>query len=263
MWRGWLVYDRQRLAKNQWLADHLVKHAPDHGIDLRLVLKEELPQQLPDLAIFRCDALKEKSALEEAGVRCFNNATVSCIAHDKLATLTHAQQRGIPVLRSAPAENPEQFSNEEPVVLKPRRGHGGQGVQLLKPGWRGSLDGLEVGGWMLQEVASEPGKDLRVYVMGGRIIGAYLRQSTGDFRSNFSLGGTATQVDLTGAHQDLVHRVTQGFTGEFIGVDWLFHHGRMVLSEIEDVVGTRMIYASGGEDVFLRYVGFIAAAMQR
>ena len=46
-------------------------------------------------------------------------------------------------------------------------------------------------------------------------------------------------------------------------MDWLFHHGRMVLSEIEDVVGTRMIYASGGEDVFLRYVGFIAAAMQR
>ena len=48
---------------------------------------------------------------------------------------------------------------------------------------------------IVQSYASDPGKDLRVYVLGGRTIASVLRTSDTDFRANFKLGGKAELVE--------------------------------------------------------------------
>jgi hypothetical protein len=40
-------------------------------------------------------------------------------------------------------------------------------------------------------------------------------------------------------------------------VDFLFHQGRLLFNEIEDAVGTRMLYALGERDIVRDYLAFI------
>ena len=71
------------------------------------------------------------------------------------------------------------------------------------------------------------------------------RTSTSDFRSNFSLGGKAELVDITDEQQRIVERLQAHLGFDFIGVDFMPHAGGIVLNEMEDAAGTRMLYANG------------------
>ena len=44
---------------------------------------------------------------------------------------------------------------------------------------------------LFERPASEPGKDLRIYVLGNRMIASVMRRGSSDIRANFSLGGRA------------------------------------------------------------------------
>lgn len=54
----------------------------------------------------------------------------------------------------------------------------------------------------MQPTAVQMGKDLRVFVVGKEIIGAVLRESTTDFRANFTLGGDARLYSLNDSEEN-------------------------------------------------------------
>ena len=77
--------------------------------------------------------------------------------------------------------------------------------------------------------------DLRVYIIGKKIVGAIKRQANNSFRANFSLGGSVTSYQCDKEILDYVNQVVQVFDFGMVGIDF-------ILDEIEDVVGARMLY---------------------
>ncbi len=68
-----------------------------------------------------------------------------------------------------------------------------------------------------------------------------LRVSETDFRSNFCLGGQAEPYELGAEEQYMVPKILEELKTDYVGIDFLFDQGKMVLNEIEDAVGARML----------------------
>ncbi|MCR5162737.1 MAG: ATP-grasp domain-containing protein [Thermoguttaceae bacterium] len=262
---AFLIYDRERLARNRWFAETLTEKFRQRGWKLELKLAEELDvervlppgEKLPELVLMRCIRPDLSRWFEAQGVRVVNSARVSEICNDKLQTIRHFGAAGVPVLESRPLD----FSDllPFPFVLKTLDGHGGQEVFRVENQAQISEILARIPGkrWMIQRFCDSPGRDVRVYVIGNRIVTAFERRSETDFRSNYSLGGSAREHKLTRKERDVVKRVLTLMDFDFVGIDLIFDAGRPVLNEIEDVVGCRMVYAQGDLDileVFTKYL---------
>ncbi len=264
MIRALLVYDQAGLNRNKWFAQTFQRKFSQRGHSLELQLAENLdfqkPKRLPDAVFMRCIRPELSQFWENQGVRVFNSAKVSRIANDKLATFFFAKRLGIPVMESRALDFRALLPF--PFVLKTTDGHGGNEVFLVQSEekLRTIISRTENGTprkWLIQRLTDAPGLDVRVYVVGNQIIAAMKRASTTDFRSNYSLGGSAEIYALNPEEKKLVSRVVSALPLDFAGVDLIFHENRPILNEIEDVVGSRMLYAETQLDVldvFLDYV---------
>ncbi len=112
-------------------------------------------------------------------------------------------------------------------------------------------------GFVYQKPASDLGKDLRVWLIGGKIICSVLRQSKTDFRSNFCLGGSASVYTLSEKERALVYKIASLVEYDYIGIDFVFNNGKIVFNEIEDSVGARMVYDKTNIDILDIYCEYI------
>ncbi|MDO4857348.1 MAG: ATP-grasp domain-containing protein [Thermoguttaceae bacterium] len=258
---AFLIYDRERLARNRWFAETLIDKFRSRGWNLELKLAEDMVltkrEKLPELVLMRCVRPALSRWFESKGVRVVNSAWVSEICNDKLRTIQHFGASGIPVLESRPLD----FSNlfPFPFVLKTLDGHGGQEVFRVENTEQISLILAQIPGksWLIQRLCDTPGRDVRVYVIGNRIVAAMERTSETDFRSNYSLGGSARKHKMTRMEREVVEKILSLAHFDFVGIDLIFDSGCPILNEIEDVVGCRMVYAQGDLDileVFIKYL---------
>ena len=112
-----------------------------------------------------------------------------------------------------------------------------------------------------QVIATEKGRDIRVYVVGGVILTAMERiavDTEKDFRSNYSLNGNAKEHALTDEELKLAAKVADHIKADFVGIDLIYNNGRPVVNEIEDAVGTRMLYSLTDIDPVREFVAHIA-----
>jgi len=100
-----------------------------------------------------------------------------------------------------------------------------------------------------------------VYVLAGEVALSVLRRSEKDFRSNFSLGGTASIVECTPYQKDIINKLYNSLSFDFVGIDFIFNDGEWILNEIEDVVGTRMIYNYTSIDIVDKWLTHISHIM--
>ena len=280
---GWLIYRKKDAERNQHYITFYEEACRKRGATILLRYFEEFsygtgpsgltlsyggaPAIKPDFVVMRADVPLFSEHLEQMGFAVFNNAYLSLVANDKAKTLEVAAKAGIPTPQSrlGTKENSLLVAKElgYPLVIKPRDGHGGQDVlwveheaaliELLKTYPHASF--------LLQKPVSDLGKDLRVYVVGGEIVAAMLRVQKKDFRSNYCLGGSAERYTLSAEEERLVNHVISLFEVSFAGFDFMFDNGRMILNEIEDVVGARMLYHLTEIDVVDLYVEHILGAI--
>ena len=285
--RGWLVYNEERLKRNVSYVRMHESWCKEHGVELRLVLVERMQYGLgpngvwfaydgelldaPDFAVFRCEELDLRRLLELGGVVVANGSRIGLIANDKLRTYELAHKLGMAYLAvfSPSLVHAEQI--EYPLVVKPRRGHGGEGVRLVEDA-EGLKDCLGVGAnerngdeWLCQRVAPVVGKDLRVYVMGSKVLAAMLRSAPkGAFLSNYCRGGSACEYDLSDAEHALVAKVGHALGPGYYGIDFLFdNNGGLLLNEIEDVVGSRMLYTLTSIDVVGEHLMYVLSLCEQ
>ena len=117
-------------------------------------------------------------------------------------------------------------------------------------------------GFVCQKPASDLGRDVRVWVLGGKIVASILRVSTTDFRSNYCLGGSAQMYSLSAEEQGRVQKIIDLVTplgADYYGVDFVFDNGRAIFNELEDAVGARMIYDLTDTDIIEMYIQYIKA----
>jgi ribosomal protein S6--L-glutamate ligase/gamma-F420-2:alpha-L-glutamate ligase len=138
-----------------------------------------------------------------------------------------------------------------PAVKKAVGGHGGSEVYMLE-----KAEPFEEG-YVYQKPCDTPGRDLRVWLIGGEIIASVLRVSDTDFRSNYCLGGSAEIYELSEEEKALVQRIASLVQYDYIGIDFIFNGGHIVFNEIEDTVGARMLYDKTGIDILEIYCDYI------
>lgn len=252
-----IIYDNDRLEKNGFFADSLKMSLDKYGVKNQVIFDRDITDNLPDIAIIRIMNPLFTKKLEERGVICCNNYETSKIANDKYNTYLFAKENGFKCMPTRLAiEGRGQI--DYPLVAKSRYGHGGSEVFLIKN--EKDLDELfkkaNIDDYILQECSKSVGRDLRVYVMGGKIYQAILRTGKNDFRSNFSLGGTPTLYNLNDDEKNFVNDIISKLNADFVGVDFIFDNG-LALNEIEDVVGCRMLYKLTNKNAANDYIDYI------
>lgn len=270
----WLVYDEENIARNTFFIDRWREACIARGVSLRLVKTCDIAygvflgkpavtaageKRLPEAAVMRAQRPLLSKQLENCGVHVFNNAFVSLMCNDKQRT--HLQLGGlVPMMDTAFVGAPfARCPFPFPVVVKPAHGCGGRQVTLAKTQeeYDKALAAILPDTAVAQMLCTEPGRDLRVYMLGNTVLQAMLRVSETDFRSNFGLGGSAKPVDVPGEVVRMLDIIKAQFTFGLVGVDFIRHKKHWVFNEIEDAVGTRMLYAHTRIDPVRLYLDHI------
>lgn len=243
---GWLFYTPEGASRNRAFIDFWMAAAAKRGVRMEIHITDDpLPAEKPDFAVVRAMNPAFSLRLEQRGVPVFNPASVSEVCNDKWKTYCLASSLGVPFPKTVYVPDPAVLPlMSYPYVLKACGGHGGTQVYLVhdEREARSASEALKGVPCVLQEPVSDLGRDVRVYILGDRILAAMLRVSDTDFRSNFCLGGKAVPYTLSGKEIEMVRAFQSALPFGLAGIDFLFHEGKAVFNEIEDVVGCRMLY---------------------
>lgn len=210
-------------------------------METSVVLRGSLPDGIPDCAVNRSRDADLAERLEAAGSIVVNGSRMTRVCNDKLLTYRLADDIGVPHLPVSVPGGP--LPPGPPWVVKPRSGHGGEGVRLVE-----DVEGLEdaiarIGpSSLIQSACPVLGRDLRAYVLDGEVLAWVMRTGRGDFRANHGLGGSAELWEPDARQEGIVRSVSKALGPGFYGVDLLPTGDGAVLNEVEDAVGTRMLY---------------------
>lgn len=277
---GWLIYDKEGAKRNEAYIQMYMKEGQSLGIKILLKYAEELSFGVsqnemillekgkkavyPDFIICRTIQPKLSFYLEQCKLKVFNNAKVAEICNDKAKTYAYLAGKGIPLIESVFLENHVFADSIEQIsygsVIKGVDGHGGNQVVL----WSEKVDKEEIldtignSDVIVQKFTGQAKQDVRVYVIGKRIIGAIKRTAKKGFRSNYSLGGKVEEYHLSKEEEKLVQKIIREFSFGLVGIDFLIgNSGEFILNEIEDVVGARMLYQCTNINIVKEYLLFI------
>ena len=268
----WILIKKGNL--NAYGNKRLKEAAEQMGIKLKIIYPEDLdiivtrggrksilhkgsPVELPDCLIPRMGAnttyfgLAIIRHLERLGVFVVNSSQSIENAKDKLATLQILASNNVPIPKTMLAKFPLDIDGIErefgyPVILKTVSGCQGKGVFLCekKSQLEDLADLMEVSkDWkinvIIQEfVSTSKGKDIRVFVVGGRVIGAMLRMAgEGKFKANFSAGGTVAPFKLNPALEWLAAESAKLVGLDIAGVDILFDGDNYKVCEVNSSPG--------------------------
>jgi RimK family alpha-L-glutamate ligase len=239
--------------------------AGDALADFDGVLVRTMPPGSLEQVVFRMDVLHR---LQARGVAVLNPPAALETCVDKYLASARLEAAGLPVPRTLVCQHAdaalEAFARlGGDVVVKPLFGSEGRGmVRVTDPevAWRTfrTLERLQTVLY-LQEFIAHPGWDLRVFVLGGRILTAMRRRSRGDWRTNIAQGGSGERVEPAAAAADLALRATAAVGALVAGVDLLpGPGGEWYVIEVNAVPGWRSLVPTTGVDVAAAVVRFLA-----
>ena len=221
------------------------------------VLVRMMPPGTLEQVVFRMDALHRLAA---AGVPVLNSPAAVEAAVDKYLALARLDTAGIAVPRTWVGESADATiavfdALGRDVVIKPLFGSEGRGlvrVTDVETAWRVTHALERIGAVLyLQAYVANPGHDLRVFVLGDRVLGAIRRHApAGDWRTNVAVGGRAEAVRIEAATEELAIGSARAVGACMAGVDILLDRdGRPWVLEVNAVPGWRALAAATGVDV--------------
>ncbi|MGN0804207.1 MAG: RimK family alpha-L-glutamate ligase [Candidatus Coproplasma sp.] len=188
--------------------------------------------------------------LQKCGIRTFNSYNAIELCDDKMLTFLELSNHNVPLPLTIPAplcydesieidesaiDNLEQKLGY-PVVVKLCYGSRGAGVFLAKD--RRELikycNEFKCRPHLYQKFIKESfGRDLRVIVVGGKVLGGMLRQSNGDFRSNVALGGNTKPYNIDSQTAELCVKTADILGLDYCGIDLLLsENGQKYVCEV-------------------------------
>jgi RimK family alpha-L-glutamate ligase len=244
--------------RNEYESGRLIESFKNKGIDavmahpddFDIIVDRDLHQgikmrgktmELPKLVLVRMGAgilpfqLAVVRHFEQAGVPCVNGSEAIETVKDKLRTSQILSRYGIPIPNTMMVRFPidEQLVKENigfPCVVKVVTGSYGEGVYLCERqrDFRKLMEFVDNLGnrktMIVQEYLGERvGEDLRVLVIGGKVVGAMKRTAPeGDFRANITNGGTGSRFEITEEIDFLARETARALKLDIAGIDLLF-----------------------------------------
>ena len=176
--------------------------------------------------------------LEKRGIRVFNSARATAICDDKMLTHITLADCGIPMPTTL--SGPLCYTKDGrinwgslqqvavklgfPLVVKECYGSFGEQVYLVHDMTElsSTVSSIKYKPYLFQKyIADSAGRDMRVIVIGGKVVCGMMRQSKTDFRSNAKLGGTATACEVPDEIVSLCERVAKIIGLDYCGIDVL------------------------------------------
>jgi ribosomal protein S6--L-glutamate ligase len=229
-----------------------------------------MPPGSLEQVVFRMDVLHE---LEQLGVAVLNPARSVEICVDKYWTSARLAAVGLPVPPTIVCQHADAALQAfarlgGDVVVKPLFGSEGRGmVRVSDPelAWR-TFRAVErtQSVLYLQKYIAHPGWDLRVFVLGGKVLAAMRRQANGGWRTNVAQGGSAQVVDVNNTQTELALRATAAVGALVAGVDLLpGPDGEWFVLEVNAVPGWRALAGVCGVDVAAAILRFLSERKKR
>lgn len=120
---------------------------------------------------------------------------------------------------------------------------------------------------VLQKRIDSDSNDIRVYIVFGKIYAAVLRHGNDGFKSNFSLGGSVEEYFLDEEQKKFIEKFIEAFGAgqlSMAGIDFIMtRDGNLIFNELEEMVGSRMLYNCSKHDIVRKYVEQIAKLQER
>ncbi|XP_069802720.1 N-acetylaspartylglutamate synthase A [Dendropsophus ebraccatus] len=274
----WLLTDRKILEDypQMHILEALRQRCQHHRLDFTLVLMDQMALTVidgklglqinqkivtayPQVILVRVPTPTVQSDsditvlrhLEKLGCRLINRpqAILNCI--NKFWTFQELAGHGIPLPDTFSYGGHDEFAKMidaaeplgYPVVVKNTRGHQGKAVFLARDKHH-LMDISHLvrhdAPYLFQKYVKEShGKDIRVVIVGGRVVGSMLRCSTdGRMQSNCCLGGVGTTFPLSEQGRLLAMQVSNILGMDICGIDLLLKdNGSFVVCEANANVG--------------------------
>lgn len=204
--------------------------------------------------------------LERMGCLVYNNANTIETVRDKLHTHQVLHEKGIHSPTTMLAKFPVDDNMMEivertlgfPVVVKTLKGALGLGVFLIESP-KAFRDQMEMIGQtspdiqlIFQEfVAASKGRDLRLFVVDGEVIASMERRAKeGDFKANYSSGGSVHEFKADKAAIDLAVATAKSLDIQIGGIDLLFlKDGGYTICEANTFPGFKGLEKASGVNV--------------
>jgi len=206
---------------------------------------------------------------ESMGVLAVNSSIAINRARDKLRALQLLSRRGIGLPVTGFANSPDEIPDlikmvgGAPLVIKLLEGTQGIGVVLAETTQAAesviqAFMGLKANIMVQEYVKDAGGRDLRCFVVGGKVIAAMSRQAKpGEFRSNLHRGGTAKLAKITAEERDAAIRAAKIMGLNVAGVDILRSQQGPLVMEVNASPGLKGIEAATGMDIAGMIIEFI------
>ena len=268
---GWILYknkveesyETQKLVEEFEKQDIKIRVVNPQDVDIyvdrddrKSILVDGKARTLPDFVIPRTGSgttyfIKAIIRhLERLGVTLINGSNAIDTVKDKLYTQQVLGESKLPVPKTLLVRHPIKLEWVEqnigfPVIIKTLSGSFGAGVFLAetKKQFEQLLKMAEITkksyNIIVQEFVNDSwGKDLRVFVLNGKVIGCMMRQATDDdFRANITRGGEGIPYQITDEIEWLGGESARLLGLDIAGVDLLFDNGGFKICEVNSSPG--------------------------
>ncbi len=219
----------------------LLEEFRKRGVSVERIDDREVIFELGEPALM-CEVVLERSInhsralsalriLNDWGVRTVNTHEVAAVCGNKLETSTALVRHGVPTPRTLVAFTPESALEAierlgYPVVLKPPIGSWGRLVSLISDRYAAEaiLEHKEILGsfhhsiFYIQEYVEKPGRDIRAFVVGDRVLAASYRGSE-HWITNTARGGDSQPCPITPEIEQLALGSARAVGTDIAGVD--------------------------------------------
>ena len=227
----------------------------------------------PDFVLFWDKDIHLARRLEKEGLRLFNSARAIEICDNKILTAVALDGKvktprtiispktfeGVGYKRQEFVKNATRVLGL-PLIIKEAYGSFGAQVYLAN-----TLDeakeivtSLGHKDFIMQEfIAESRGRDVRVNVVGGRVVSAMERCNEKDFRSNISNGGNMKKIDLGEDMEAVAIAATEAICLDFAGVDVLFGKDGPTVCEVNSNPHFKSSLECTGVDMSEKIIDYI------
>ena len=230
-------------------------HAADENLFAAdAVLARIIPNGSLEQIIFRVDALHW---LEERGVPVMNAPRAIERTVDKFYTSALLERAGLATPQTVVCEGSDAamaaFRAMGDVIVKPLFGSMGLGMMRVSDedtAWRvcRALDAIRAVYYLQRAIAHE-GRDIRVFVVGDRVLAAIERRAPG-WRTNLARGGTARAIALPAEWEAMALCAARAVGADYAGVDLLpARDGTVYVLEVNGIPGWRGLQEATALDI--------------
>lgn len=210
--------------------------------------------------------------MEMAGILLFNKYDAILNAKNKVKTMQILDHYGLPIPKTVFVRRGEDLElagklvGGFPLIVKEPVGSYGKGVTIVE-----SMRALKsVLQWnkpmyLLQQfVKYSKGKDIRVFIVNGKVVGTMMRAAQkGEFRSNIELGGKGKPVEITEEEAHISKSAIQALDLNYGGVDIMRSKDGPLILEVNSNPGFKELERASGVNIAQSIVDFAIEYAQK